>query len=225
MFDIDGTLTETMKVDEDCFVRSFLEVFGFTDIDTNWSAYPYVTNSGLLHEIYVSRMGYSPTALDISRFRQYFIELLVAASSQSPFTPVPGAGQLLSRLTESSTHRIALATGGWRDSARLKLANTGLCFDDYPAASADDALDRESIMRLSMQRAVEQYGETFDSTIYVGDGVWDAHACRTLGIPFIGIGSGAHAARLISEGAFCVFQDFSEEHLFLKSLDTATQRV
>jgi beta-phosphoglucomutase-like phosphatase (HAD superfamily) len=33
MFDIDGTLTETMKVDEECFVRSFAEVFGFTDID------------------------------------------------------------------------------------------------------------------------------------------------------------------------------------------------
>ena len=36
IFDIDGTLTETMKVDEECFVRSFAEVFGFTDIDTDW---------------------------------------------------------------------------------------------------------------------------------------------------------------------------------------------
>ncbi|PYJ97596.1 MAG: HAD family hydrolase, partial [Verrucomicrobia bacterium] len=27
MFDIDGTLTETVKVDEECFVRSFKEVF------------------------------------------------------------------------------------------------------------------------------------------------------------------------------------------------------
>ena len=29
MFDIDGTLTETMKIDEECFVRSFKDVFGF----------------------------------------------------------------------------------------------------------------------------------------------------------------------------------------------------
>ncbi len=27
MFDIDGTLTETTKVDEECFVRSFKDVF------------------------------------------------------------------------------------------------------------------------------------------------------------------------------------------------------
>ena len=29
MFDIDGTLTETMKVDEECFVRSFKDIFDF----------------------------------------------------------------------------------------------------------------------------------------------------------------------------------------------------
>jgi len=40
MFDIDGTLTQTTKVDEECFVRSFKDVFGFADIDTDWSHYP-----------------------------------------------------------------------------------------------------------------------------------------------------------------------------------------
>ena len=35
MFDIDGTLTETMKVDEECFVRSLAEVCGFTDVETD----------------------------------------------------------------------------------------------------------------------------------------------------------------------------------------------
>ncbi len=98
MFDIDGTLTETMKVDEECFVRSFAEVFGFTDIDADWSHYPHVTDSGIFHEVYAPRMGRPPTALDISRFRQHFIELLTAASSQSPFAPVAGSDRLLSRL-------------------------------------------------------------------------------------------------------------------------------
>jgi phosphoglycolate phosphatase-like HAD superfamily hydrolase len=73
-------------------------------------------------------------------------------------------------------------------------------------------------MRLSMQRASERYGEVFASIVYVGDGVWDAHACRALGIPFIGIASGERAARLASEGAVRVFQDFSESDLFLESL-------
>src|SRR5438132_340399 len=67
MFDIDGTLTETMKVDEERFVRSFAEVFGLTDIDADWSHYPHVTDSGIFHEVYAPRMGRLPTALGMSR--------------------------------------------------------------------------------------------------------------------------------------------------------------
>jgi phosphoglycolate phosphatase-like HAD superfamily hydrolase len=208
MFDIDGTLTETMKVDEECFVRSFKDVFGFADIDTDWSHYPRTTDSGIFHDVYMSRIGRSPTAQEVSRFRQHFIQLLAAASSQSPFAP----------LAQGGSHRVSLATGGWRDSARLKMASAGMCFDDHPAASADDALDRESIMRLSKQRAAERYGESFACTVYVGDGVWDARACRGVGIPFIGIGTGSRATRLPAEGAVCVFPDFSDPDIFLKSL-------
>jgi hypothetical protein len=120
MFDIDGTLSETMKVDGKCFVRSFMDVFGFSDIDTDWSRYRHTTDSGILHDVYASRTDRPSTEQDVSRFRQHFIQLLTAASSRSPFTSVAGAAQLLSRLSSSSTHRVSLASGGWRDSARLK---------------------------------------------------------------------------------------------------------
>jgi phosphoglycolate phosphatase-like HAD superfamily hydrolase len=218
MFDIDGTLTETMKVDEECFIRSFKDVFGFADIDTDWSHYPRTTDSGIFHDVFTSRVGRSPAAQEVSRFRRHFIQLLAAASSQSPFAPVAGVDRLLSRLAQDGSHRVSLATGGWRDSARLKMASAGMCFDDYPAASADDALDRESIMRLSKQRAVERYGESFACTLYVGDAVWDARACRSLGIPFIGIGTGSRATRLSAESAVCVFPDFSDVDIFLRRM-------
>src|SRR5438270_8187081 len=156
MFDIDGTLTETMKVDEECFVRAFKDVSGFVDIDTDWSHYPHTTDSGIFHDVFTSRIGRPPTAQEVSRFRQHFIQLLAAASSQSPFAPVAGAEGLLSRLTQGGSYRVALATGSWRDSARLKMASAGMCFDEHPAASADDAFDRESIMRLSRHRAANR---------------------------------------------------------------------
>jgi phosphoglycolate phosphatase-like HAD superfamily hydrolase len=98
------------------------------------------------------------------------------------------------------------------------MASAGMCFDDHPAASADDALDRESIMRLSKQRAAERYGESFACTVYVGDGVWDARACRGVGLPFIGIGTGSRATRLSEEGAVCVFPNFSDTDIFLRSV-------
>src|SRR5437016_604929 len=163
MFDIDGTLTETMKIDEECFMRSLVEVCGFTDVESDWSSYKHATDSGIFHEIHLARTGRPPSVAEISRFRRHFIDLLTEASSEAAFTPIAGARQFLSRLAGSAEHRISLATGGWGDSARLKMASAGMCFDDHPAASADDAHDRESIMRLSKQRAAERYGESFAS--------------------------------------------------------------
>jgi phosphoglycolate phosphatase-like HAD superfamily hydrolase len=225
MFDIDGTLTETMKIDEECFVCSLVEIYGFTGVETDWSRYKHTTDSGIFHEIHLDRTGRLPSDAEVSHFRQHFIALLGHASSASAFAPVLGARQLLSDLSASAGYRVSLATGGWRDSARIKMASAGMCFDDHPAASADDAHDRESIMKISMQRAVERHGMSFVSTVYVGDEIWDARACRALGIRFIGIGSGERAARLVSEGAGCVFQNYSDAGLFLESLDEITRAV
>ena len=76
-------------------------------------------------------------------------------------------------------------------------------------------------MTLSMQRAVERYGN-IGSTVYVGDGVWDARACRSIGVPFIGIGTGSRATRLSAEGAVRVFPDFCDADIFLRSVDEIT---
>jgi phosphoglycolate phosphatase-like HAD superfamily hydrolase len=218
IFDIDGTLTQTMKTDEECFVRSLAEVCDFSDVDSDWSRYKHATDFGIFREIHKTRTGRLPSPNETSRFRQHFVALLARSSSEVAFAAVTGAPLLLSRLADSEEHRVALATGAWRDSARLKMASAGLCYDDYPAASSDDAFDRESIIRLSMQRAAERYGESFACTVYVGDGVWDARACRSVGIPFIGIGTRSRATRLSAEGAVCVFPDFSDVDLFLRSL-------
>ena len=221
IFDVDGTLTQTMESDEKCFVRSLAEVCGFSDVETDWSRYKHATDSGIFQEIYESRTGRSPSSREISAFRQHFVGLLAQVSSRAPFAPVTGAPVLLSRLGASLEHRVALATGAWRDSARLKMRSAGLCYDDYPAASSDDALDRESIIRLSMRRAAERYGRV-GSTVYVGDGVWDARACRNIGIPFIGIAAAGRGAPLSAEGAICVFPGFADTDLFLSSLYETT---
>src|SRR5260370_4370033 len=142
MFDIDGTLTETMKIDEECFVRSFKDVFGFADIDTDWSHYPHTTDSGIFHDVFTSRIGRPPTAQEVSQFRQHFIQLLAAASSQSPFAPVAGADRLLSRLAHGGSHRVSVATGGWGDFARLKDASAGVWFVAQSGACAGGSLAR-----------------------------------------------------------------------------------
>src|SRR5207248_6383959 len=127
-------------------------------IDTDWSHYPHTTDSGIFHDVFTSRIGRSPPAQEVSRFRQHFIELLAAASSQSPFAPVAGADRLLSRLAQGGSHRVSLATGGWCDSARLKMASAGVCFDDHPVASAVYDIVSGTIMCLYKQDTADCYG-------------------------------------------------------------------
>jgi phosphoglycolate phosphatase-like HAD superfamily hydrolase len=217
IFDIDGTLTQTVKVDEECFACSLDEVFGFKDVDMDWSHYQHTTDSSIVHEIHEARTGRAPSLSDIERFRNHFLSSLAKASSEAPFNAVSGAPQLLSQLIAGTEYRVALATGAWRDSARLKMASAGLRYDDYPAASGDDAFERESIITVAIQRATARYGN-IGRIIYVGDGVWDARACRNLGIPFIGIATNGRAARLVAEGAIRVFPDLSNAALFCNGL-------
>jgi len=76
MFDIDGTLTETMKVDEECFVRSLAEVCSFTDVETDWSTYKHATDSGIFHEI----IWLAPDGLRrLPRFRVFGSTLLLCS--------------------------------------------------------------------------------------------------------------------------------------------------
>src|SRR5579872_1709471 len=91
MFDIDGTLTESMKLDEECFIRAFKDVFGFADIDTDWMRYKHVTDSGLLQEIFHMRAGRAISPHETLKFQQRFFTLLGNASAASPFRAVKGA--------------------------------------------------------------------------------------------------------------------------------------
>ena len=52
----------------------------------------------------------------------------------------------------------------------------------------------------------------------VGDGIWDARACRSLRMPFVGVASGVRADRLRAEGATLVVPDFAEVEPFLAHL-------
>jgi len=126
---------------------------------------------------------------------------------------------MLARLNRSSGYRVAIATGCWGDSARVKMASAGMDYDAYPSASADDAPERAAIIQLAVERAARRYGG-FDDSVYIGDGVWDARACLALGVPFIGIGVAGQAEKLRQAGAVRVFPDLADGDEFLRFLQS-----
>ena len=129
---------------------------------------------------------------------------------------------MLDRLIARDDVVAALATGGWRASAELKLRRSGLDVFDLPLATSDDDVSREAIMRIARERSAARHqDDSFDVQIYVGDGVWDARSARALGLSFIGVAEGEQAHRLLAEGARAVVKDYTDLESFLRTVQSA----
>jgi phosphoglycolate phosphatase-like HAD superfamily hydrolase len=226
MFDIDGTLTDTNVIDGSCFIQALQEVFGFTNVNDDWSSYRHTSDSGIIDELFQRRLQRSPVDAELTRFQNRFVELLSAVCEKNSFaiTQISGAENVLKKLINHDRYAIALATGGWKKSALFKLQKAGLPNHSMPAAYADDAHAREDIMKCSLKRAHLHYKQNqFDAVIYVGDGVWDVRASKHLEFKFIGIGSDHRASRLKAEGATHIFADYLDADSFCAAINELCQ--
>lgn len=221
VFDIDGTLTQTTGVDDDCFVRAIRTVLGVEGFSTDWADYPHATDSGLTHSISERTRGRRASADEVEAMHREFVGLLRRTLVERPerFTSVPGAAALLARIGSQRGWSAALATGAWRASAELKLGAAGVDVRGLPLATADDAESRHDIARAAIARAmgtavhegvVDEAHERFGGVVYVGDGVWDARTSRDLGVGFIGVRVRGDEAGLRAAGARRIVRDFAD---------------
>ena len=219
VFDVDGTLTDTTKVDAVCFLRTFAEELGIT-LHSDWIDYTSPTDSGITLQAFQERFGRSPSADEVAALRRRFVGLLEQSFRDAPdgCRAVPGAPALLDRLRATPGWEVAIATGCWKASALLKLRNAAVNVDDVPAAFADDAATRDDILTLAVARSRERYGHDFERVVYVGDGVWDVRTAMRLNVPFVGVGRDEHAARLRREGATHVVPDLTDPDRMLETL-------
>ena len=222
IFDVDGTLLHSNAADEACFVRAFAEALDIAAIDTNWLAYKHTTDSGITEQVFRERLGRGPSADGVAQLQERFAALLGAELARRPqgAAPVAGAAAMLAALPVGRVP--AIATGGWRATARLKLATAGLDVADIPAAFAEDGPSRAAIVSSAWQRARDHYGvDAFDRVVCIGDGAWDARATAELGLPLVGVASGSGAGTLYSEGVSHVIDDFIDLAEFAVALEQA----
>jgi len=222
IFDIDGTLTATNQVDDDCYRQTVAEVLGVAPHAIDWTEAEHVTDSGILQWLWNAHGRPFPTGGEVAATRDRFVTRLTDALRDSPgqFKEVAGAGAAL-RHIERDGWRVAVATGGWGPSARLKLGAARLPVSDTVLACADDATPRVEIVRLARSRAERVHQCEFARVVALGDGAWDVKAAATLGLPFVGIGSGERADVLRRAGATVVLGDYTDLDVFTRALATA----
>jgi phosphoglycolate phosphatase-like HAD superfamily hydrolase len=222
MFDLDGTLLESNKLDIHCFSGAMTRVMGIENIECDWTDYPYVTDEGIVSEIVKRCLSRPATQRELSDIRSIILELLRSQAGTNPenFAAIPGALDLFDSLKKNGNCGVAIATGCWKESALLKLSTAGFDTTCLPLASSDDSHRREDIMRIAHARALDFWGVgKFETVTYVGDGVWDIKASNKMGYHFIGIGFYNNAAQLRREGASCILNDFRDQTLFFAQMN------
>src|SRR5258708_34279021 len=113
VFDIDGALTNTNNVDDECFVKALAEAHAITEIDTDWATYPHTTDSGITLHIFQEKFGRSPAEAELGTFKCCFVNMLIEQyqSKSSRFAEIAGASIALNTLTRDSARAMAVATG------------------------------------------------------------------------------------------------------------------
>ena len=184
VFDIDGTLLHSADVDDRLYRDAVRAVLGPVRFRPTLADYDPVTDSGILAQV-LSDNALPSEPGGTGRVKAAFVAAFRShIASFGAFSEIPGAKAFISALRESDSHAVAIATGGWRETAMLKLESAGFDIGGVPLATSDDAPERSEIMRLALSRL----GDRFDSITYYGDGPWDEAACRQLGWRFVAVG-------------------------------------
>jgi phosphoglycolate phosphatase-like HAD superfamily hydrolase len=223
MFDIDGTLVQSLAVDSHCFEMALRDAADIQGFDPDWSTYSHITDSYILNHLFFIRHGRIPESRDIKLFQNTYCSYLKQARLQSPdlFNATPGAAKVLSDLRQDPRFAVCIATGGRRQSAEFKLACARLAVENIPFASAEDGVSREEIMNESRRRSEEFYKKSFSGVTYIGDGTHDLKASKNLNYNFIGIGYGERETQLRLAGAKNIFCDFNDGTIVQKILENA----
>lgn len=211
MFDIDGTLVDSMRVDSHLYARAVRETLGGdVYIDETWRPYVHVTDGGILDEILAQHRFEEPRDELRSAVKRRFIELVRGHvdAGATVLREIRGATALLQELRARPDVRVAIATGGWAETALIKLAAIGVSLDGIGFASSSDAHQRTKIMELAAQRALR--GVVPTTRTYLGDGAWDQRASAELGYRFIAIGRALNHERR--------FDDYMDRAAVLASL-------
>lgn len=214
IFDIDGTILDSVKADDECFIQTVKDLYNIDLKDVKWNNFNHVTDSGLTIEIFNTHFGRPPSIKEITVFKKHFKNLLSKRTDE--FSEIVHAISFISKLSEINDFEIGFATGGWEETAELKCESVGFKLNNYLVKSASDHFNRTTIIELLIQEALQQNNLfEFESIIYFGDGLWDLKSTSELGIKFIGVDYSDNEI-LKKAGVKRVIKDYSESTKLLQ---------
>ena len=201
LFDLDGTLVDSVYQHVLAW-RTALEQVGI-DLSV-WRIHRRIGMSGglfinaLLRE---TEMGVTPE--QVARIQTLHAQAYQDLAGQ--VRPLPGARELLAALTAAGVPW-AIATSGRWEVASPVLATLGVP-DEVPVITRDQVLHAKPDPDLFLA-AAERLQANIETSVVVGDSVWDLLAARRARALGVGLLSGGYGrAELETAGAYRVYDD------------------
>lgn len=223
IFDIDGTLANTKKVEDKCFIKAFEQTFGIDIWSQQWENLKNVTDWGITEEIIQQKWNRKPRKDEYELMISNFIANLNTEreKDRSQFSEVSGAKDFFYELKKTQEFKLGIATGAWEKSAQLKLETIGIGLDEICFSNSNYHQSREAITTDVIEQLSKKYKQEPTQIIYFGDGEWDYKTCQNLGIEFIGIDID-NDGKLTALGAKTVFPNFLEKEQIMNKLKKVT---
>jgi phosphoglycolate phosphatase-like HAD superfamily hydrolase len=121
-------------------------------------------------------------------------------------TPLPGAVDLLRACSDKRLTVVLASSAADDELAALRRVLDADDVIDAATSSSDveNAKPDSELVRVAVRKGDLEVG----STAFVGDSIWDAAACRQIGVSFVGVScGGTSAAELYEAGAAEVWRD------------------
>ena len=201
LFDLDGTLVDSVYQ----HVIAWQEALATCGIELSvWRIHRRIGMSGGLFIDALSRETGVRLDEELSqRLRELHAEAYLRR--RETVVPLPGARELLAYLTEVGAPW-AIATSGRLETARSALALLGLG-PSVPVVTRDE-VERAKPDPDLFVAAARRLGMPVETSVVVGDSVWDLLAARRAGALGVGLLSGGYGQEELERaGAYRVYQD------------------
>lgn len=222
IFDIDGTLLYSNKIDSQCFADTYLDIYKTPFPTIDWQKFPHVTDDTILKTAIRDQFQREVEVAEMEDFKQAFVDLINEKRKIVPeeFREIPFSKITVDKLLADERFEVGIGTGGWLKPAQVKLKHVGIPHHRLPMGTADGNPTREDIINGVIDKAKKQF--SFNDIVYIGDARWDVKTTRNLNMKFIGIRRNGDHDFLKNLGATHVLSDFSDYEKFLHAIENAT---
>jgi phosphoglycolate phosphatase-like HAD superfamily hydrolase len=195
LFDIDGTLIQSGQAGLRGLNRAFQKLYGYADI---LEGIPLAgrTDDKIMMDAY-AKAGMDFSYVELKQFKSVYYNFLAEEmqNGSAPKRTMPGITELIPKLAQQNHVCLALLTGNWERSGRLKIDYFGLNSYFAFGAFSDDSPIRSDLTPIAMHRFKNKYGINVEPhDVYViGDTPSDILCAKPHGVVSVAVAAASYS--------------------------------